>query len=168
MEALSVTPFAPRAIDRGLTGLLTGLVRQSAELFNPNAGAEAVTAATLPEVKAAKIAIRNRAHEVSQDIATKNLVNDELDQRIELWTKEANKPGRNFGYKKYRDGSLVPWLKSPYEGIWTQQSAPMSLREVEQNVQLLFREEESEEYSPPPWEPPPVENSSSDENGGQL
>ncbi len=39
VEALSVTPFAPRALDRGLSALLVSLVRLGAMDYNPNLGA---------------------------------------------------------------------------------------------------------------------------------
>ena len=37
VEALSVTPFSPRALDRGLTGVLASLVRLPGDEFNANA-----------------------------------------------------------------------------------------------------------------------------------
>ena len=39
VEALSVTPFAPRALDRGLTGVLASLLRLSGPEWNPNRAA---------------------------------------------------------------------------------------------------------------------------------
>ena len=39
VEALSVTPFAPRALDRGLTGVLVSLLRLCGLGWNPNPGA---------------------------------------------------------------------------------------------------------------------------------
>ena len=39
VEALSVTPFAPRALDRGLTGVLASLLRLSGPEWNDNPGA---------------------------------------------------------------------------------------------------------------------------------
>ncbi len=39
VEALSVTPFAPRALDRGLSALLASLVRLPGTEFNANASA---------------------------------------------------------------------------------------------------------------------------------
>jgi hypothetical protein len=41
VEALSVTPFADRAIDRGLTGVLVSLVRNLSETYNGNLRAAA-------------------------------------------------------------------------------------------------------------------------------
>ena len=42
VEALSVTPFSPRALDRGLTALLVSLVRLPGSEFNPNRAAAAI------------------------------------------------------------------------------------------------------------------------------
>src|SRR5207249_975972 len=43
VEALSVTPFSSRALDRGLTALFVSLVRHAGKLaWNPNGGAQTV------------------------------------------------------------------------------------------------------------------------------
>ncbi len=42
VEALSVTPFAPRALDRGLSALLVSLIREQGLEMNPNAAAESL------------------------------------------------------------------------------------------------------------------------------
>src|SRR5262249_41659753 len=64
VEALSVTPFAPRAIDRGLSALLVSLVRLLGSDLNANGAARHFTRAT-PLFDAAKRAIVARAHQVS-------------------------------------------------------------------------------------------------------
>ncbi len=43
VEALSVTPFAPRALDRGLSGVFVALVRLAGLEMNPNEKAESIT-----------------------------------------------------------------------------------------------------------------------------
>src|ERR1700740_884657 len=42
VEAQSVTPFSPRAMDRGLTGTLLSVMRLDNATFNPNPGAGAL------------------------------------------------------------------------------------------------------------------------------
>jgi hypothetical protein len=165
VEALSVTPFAPRAIDRGLTGVITGLLRQSESRFNPNQGAKEVTAVDLPELLEVRSALISRAHEITQDVEVKQQLEAEIDHRFELWKKEALMPGRDFGYRKKRGAPLVAWLRSPAEGAWTQQSAPLSLREVEQNVQLIYEDPASDEG--PDWQVPPSDATQSSDSGDE-
>ena len=43
VEALSVTPFSPRALDRGLTALLVSFIRLYGEPFNANETAQELT-----------------------------------------------------------------------------------------------------------------------------
>ena len=54
VEAQSVTPFAPRALDRGLTGTMVSLMRLSDDALNPNLGAEQMNTVANPEAQAAK------------------------------------------------------------------------------------------------------------------
>ena len=54
VEAQSVTPFAPRAMDRGLTGTMVSLMRLSDDALNPNLGAEQMNTVANPEAQAAK------------------------------------------------------------------------------------------------------------------
>ena len=49
VEAQSVTPFSPRAMDRGLTGTLLSVMRLENPAFNPNPGAGALDKPDRPE-----------------------------------------------------------------------------------------------------------------------
>src|SRR5205814_8779383 len=62
VDALSVPPFAPRALHRGLAALLTSYVRLSGSEFNKNDTAGTVTAATASLTTATEAIIR-RAEE---------------------------------------------------------------------------------------------------------
>ena len=68
VEAQSVTPFAPRAMDRGLTGTLVSLLRLSDDTLNPNLGAEQLNTAGTPEAQDAKTALSDRAWKVSDKV----------------------------------------------------------------------------------------------------
>ena len=50
VEAQSVTPFSPRAMDRGLTGAMLAVMRNRFEPFSPNPGAGALTSPSRPEM----------------------------------------------------------------------------------------------------------------------
>ena len=61
VEALSVTPFAPRALDRGLTGVLVSLMRLGGPEWNPNRGAGLVDPADRVAGRGRATTIRARA-----------------------------------------------------------------------------------------------------------
>src|SRR4029077_3813840 len=65
VEAQSVTPFAPRALDRGLTGTMVSLLRLSEEVMNPNQGAASLDSSVSPEAAKVKLLISDRAWKVS-------------------------------------------------------------------------------------------------------
>src|SRR5947207_4289953 len=66
VEALSVTPFAPRALDRGLAALLTSYVRLSTTELSENSAAGQVTQPdAIPYFEEAFNAISLRAEEVT-------------------------------------------------------------------------------------------------------
>jgi len=58
VEALSVTPFAPRALDRGLTGVLASLLRLSGPEWNDNPGAGKVDPAATRAAWARDVSVR--------------------------------------------------------------------------------------------------------------
>src|SRR5207253_3887961 len=64
VEALSVTPFAPRALDRGLAGVLVSLIRLAGEEYNENAAAGTLDRRH-PSVERAVEAIVSRAQHVT-------------------------------------------------------------------------------------------------------
>src|SRR5204863_5087443 len=68
VEAQSVTPFAPRAMDRGLTGTIVSLLRLSDEVLNATLGAGQLKTAGIPKAEDANASISDRAGKVA-DIA---------------------------------------------------------------------------------------------------
>ena len=70
VEAQSVTPFSPRAMDRGLTGTLLSVMRlETLRAFNPNPGAGALTSPTGQEAVDARDLLVDRAWEMSHEAA---------------------------------------------------------------------------------------------------
>lgn len=138
VEAQSVTPFAPRALDRGLTGTMISLLRMNHDVLNPNTGAHYLDSPTKPEVEYVKRIVKNRAWKVKNEEAMNN-ANQMSSERIDIWAKEAAKPGRRLGYETERgQGDLVALLKKPGIFSWDNVTVPMSLREVEPGVQLIM------------------------------
>jgi hypothetical protein len=134
-----VTPFAPRAMDRGLTGTMVSLLRLSDEALNPNLGAEKLDSTTKPEVQAAKTAISDRAWKVTNKASVKSSSDGMLADRIDRWVKEATKRGRQLGYTTVRgQGNIFALLKKPSIQRWEELTVPMSMREVEPGVNLIM------------------------------
>lgn len=139
VEAQSVTPFAARAMDRGLTGALVSLLRLTERTLNPNLGASTLTSTTHPEAQRIKGAVANRAWKVADKAAVKTNTEGMVAERIDRWVKEANKPGRRLGYEtEHGQGDIVALLKKPGLHRWDILTAPMSLREVEPGVRLVM------------------------------
>ncbi|MDX9759881.1 MAG: DISARM system helicase DrmA [Bacteroidota bacterium] len=137
VEALSVTPFAERALQRGLAGVLVSLVRLAAEEYNHNARAEAMDRHHAI-VRRAHDAIRERAASmgVPEDVIEKQLL-----YLLDKWSDTAEKKkktGANLGYKAARDGKTVNLLHPPAPGKWEAFTCLHSLRDVEQSVNLVL------------------------------
>lgn len=139
VEALSVTPFSPRALDRGLSGVLVSLVRlavtelarhRDAESFDRNHAA----------VRAAVDAIVARAARVGGERASRRLVEDMLQHRLDLWAAAARpQPGRGrLGYTPRVDSETRPLLKGPESEGYAPFICPTSLRNVESTVPLVL------------------------------
>lgn len=154
VEAQSVTPFSPRAMDRGLTGTLLSLMRNRFESFAPNLGAGALTSPSRPEVVSTVDSVTERAWEVTEDSAKKNLATVELKSRADEWAKEAAVPGRVLVYGKYGAGpTAYPLLRTPGIEPWSTWTVPMSMREVEPGANLVLEDDRSNQD--PVWRPRP-------------
>lgn len=140
VEAQSVTPFAPRAIDRGLTGVLASLVRLHAMDSNPNKGAGKLLATSHSLVQLARDIVSSRSGDVSQSPSTKDLVLRKIEERVDWWVREANQGGRTLGYKPEKDGTTVGLLDQPGTQPWGRFTTPTSMREVEPSVSLILKE----------------------------
>ncbi len=155
VEAQSVTPFSPRALDRGLTGTMLSLMRLDNETYNPNEGAGELKNTAGSEIKKAVDALVDRASMVvgngiseSTKLAAKT--------RIDEWHKEASVTGRSLAYEKKgkKAGTTVALIKSPGIKAWDWQTVPMSMREVEPGVKLMMNTKRLGDG--PDWKPKPV------------
>lgn len=140
VEAQSVTPFSPRAMDRGLTGALLSLMRLEYADFSPNEGVAALDRADKPEILEAIEVLKKRAWNVSENRAVEMLAERELKERADEWAKQASVPGRTLAYEKRgeRAATMVALIKSPGIHAWDDWTVPMSMREVEPGVRLIM------------------------------
>ena len=162
VEAQSVTPFAPRAMDRGLTGMMVCLFRHQYPALNPNLGAEVLDSNAKPEVVTVKKQISNRAWKVTNKTIRKDAAEAMTADRIDLWVKEATRGGRRLGYEPVRNqGDIIELLKKPGHQPWDKLTVPMSLREVEPGVNLVM--DSTNLDAGPSWQPKAASQPSDDE-----
>ncbi|KYF59304.1 helicase [Sorangium cellulosum] len=155
VEAQSVTPFSPRAMDRGLTGAMLAVMRNRFEPFAPNPGAGALDSPSRPEMVSTVESVTERTWDVTEDSAKKNLATAEMKSRADEWAKEAAVPGRMLVYQKYGAGpTAYALLEAPGIKPWSTWTVPMSMREVEPGVNLVMEDDRSNQD--PVWRPRPM------------
>ena len=140
VEAQSVTPFSPRAMDRGLTGAMLSLMRLENDVFSPNEGAGQLSTSNQVEMTDAINILAARAGNVAEDNARKQLAEAELKERADEWAKEVSKGGRILAYEKRgpEKDKTVALIKAPGLQAWDNWTVPMSMREVEPGVRLIM------------------------------
>ena len=157
VEAQSVTPFAPRALDRGLTGMMVSWLRASQDDYNANLGAGKMIATGQAEVAAVKEVSAGRALRVTDRSEVRHWTEKMVEQRCDEWSREANKVGRRLGYEggqaraKGQD-DVAALLKKPGLDAWGRFTVPTSLREVEPGARLIMFSDRLEDE--PPWRTP--------------
>ncbi len=161
VEAQSVTPFSPRAMDRGLTGAMLAMMRNRFDRFSPNLGAGALNSPSRPEMVSTVDSMAERTWEVTEDSSKKKLAEAELKSRADEWAKEATISGRQLVYQKYGDGpTAVVLLAAPGIRPWSTWTVPMSMREVEPGVNLVMEDDRLNQE--PAWSPRPIVDDASD------
>jgi hypothetical protein len=152
VEALSVTPFAPRALDRGLTGVLAALVRLEGPQWSADTGAHDVDRRDA-RVQEAVDALAARAAGRG-DRATGERVRATLKDRLDRWAEEQRVEGRRLGYRGGQKGTVYGLLRPPGPERWHHWTTPTSLREVEAPTTLVLREHAAGSQGLPPFEFP--------------
>ena len=144
VEPLSVTPFSPGALQRGLAGLLVSMVRLRGTEFNLNEAAAKVTTSD-PYIQDAIETIAKRAEIIGDGTATGDFCRAELLKKADLWQSEAQNRsgGRSLTYREpfgegAKKGTTVSLLHSPGLERWEEFTCLNSLREVEPPVKLII------------------------------
>jgi len=137
VEALSVTPYTRRALDRGTTATLVAAVRNAEDAYSRNVDAHDVP---LDGPAVGRIVERflARAESVSGQRGR-----DYLEERIKTvkdrWN-QAKTGSTRLGYKEgsFRQQRLVGLLEPAGGGRWTDRTVGMSMRETENEINLLL------------------------------
>lgn len=136
-----MTPFAPRALDRGLTALLVALVRLTDGRYATNDSAARVDRGS-ETVKRAVEAVVRRASLVEESNEVGDRVRQGLERRLDEWLAEAapKAGGAKLGYKGQRDGVTRALLQPAGSGRWGAFTCLNSLRDVESSVDLILED----------------------------
>lgn len=146
VEALSVTPFARRAIDRALTALVVSLVRHEGahraggDLVNPESGAQSAPVID-PDLRRMLDCIVDRVRAVEPDPAIADEVAKKIGELLDMWAqrqRHAIKESAPLSYKG-RGGKTVALLEDPLPYEWDRWNAPNSMRETEHTINLLLQ-----------------------------
>ena len=137
VEALSVTPFATRALDRGLSALLVSCVRLRTHELNGNGTAKDLQSGN-ELIELAVEDVRSRVADVLRDDPTGDAVARRSKAIIDDWIAEA-KARPTLTYKRAR-GASVALLSAPEEEDWHTFTCLNSLRDVEPSPGLVLQE----------------------------
>lgn len=142
VEALSVTPFSARALDRGLSGVMVGLMRLGDEHLNANlkAGEVADTDPTWAEVFEV---LRRRGGDATHDPAVTARIKDMLERRRDEWLRRVhNQQDHKLAYKP-EGAATVGLLEQAGDQDWEMFTCLNSLRDVEGTVDLVLDQRSS-------------------------
>jgi len=138
VEALSVTPFAPRALDRGLTGVLASLMRLCGSAWNPNRGAGLVDPADAHAARARDTIQARAADQIGHPAA--QALDERVSVLLEAWKAEAAVGQRTLVYQRRgKSDTDVSLLQEPGIEGWSKWTVPTSMRNVETAVPLALK-----------------------------
>ena len=137
VEALSVTPFSARALDRGLTGVMVGLMRLADAHLNGNLKAGEVADADPVWAEVFDV-LSKRGGNATHDPAVAVRIRDMLDRRRDEWLSRVhNQKDHKLGYRS-EGGATVGLLEEASEKDWEMFTCLNSLRDVEGTVDLVL------------------------------
>lgn len=137
VEALSVTPFSARALDRGLSGVMVGLMRLWDAHLNANLNAGQV-ADTDPVWSSVVDLLAARGGNATQDAGVSARIRDMFDRRRDEWLRRVhNQKDHQLAYKP-EGGATVGLLEQASERDWELFTCLNSLRDVEGTVDLVL------------------------------
>jgi hypothetical protein len=153
VEALSVTPYARRSLDRGTAAAFVAAVRNSVERFSRNRAAYDV-AMDDPAVQRISARLLDRAFRSGGGERARGYLSERIKVVQDRWT-QAKAASARLGYKQAKEDKqqLVGLLVAAGEGPWGDLTVPYSMRETENEINLLLpgRGMFDPAYSAPAW-----------------
>ena len=140
VEALSVTPYARRALDREFAAAFIAIVRNLDERYSRNRDAHDVPLDG-EIVTRARSRMRQRASKVSGSAFDGGSYLDEkADALLDEWQRRRDSGGTRLGYQQAKTDTenIVGLLDSPEQGEWTAVTVGMSMRETENEINLVL------------------------------
>ena len=139
VEALSVTPFAARALSRGLMGVLVSLIRLAGDEYNENLAAGQVDRQHT-YLEDALDTLRTRAETVFGSQAKGDAVEEQIKVLFDNWLHRISQQsgGAKLGYQGRKDGKTLGLLYQPEQKDWDDFTCLNSLRDVEPQVGLVL------------------------------
>ena len=158
VEATSVTPFSPRALDRGLPAVAVAMARLGISELTPSLSAREVEFHDAETTVIARaVGQRGGSHAIDLPPDFADHVRNRVKRLIDDWAKlahEAKQGGVTFGYARRDQGVSTPLLREmidPDRDTLTDTQlrfrAPRSLRDVEPGVLLTIKSPEGQEIT---------------------
>ena len=149
-----MTPFADRALDRGLTGVLVALVRKlERRVQRQHAG---LSDFDRNDELADHVVRYLKRRAATSPATTRPAVASKTSStaRLDQWARERGVPARRLAYDRpFRSDDVAGLLHRPEEGRWRQTTCPTSLRDVEPGIQLQLLPGATAAEGTPPFLP---------------
>ncbi|MET7839193.1 DISARM system helicase DrmA [Streptomyces sp. NPDC005356] len=138
VEALSVTPFTRRALDRGVAATYVAALRQAAYDTSRNLDAHHVDL-NGPLARDVERRLLERAERVGGE-RPRQYLSERLDRLKDEWRRKRDENTSALGYRKEkRKTTIVSGLLKRADGSqWTELTVGMSMRETENEINLLL------------------------------
>ncbi|MGH3622596.1 MAG: DISARM system helicase DrmA, partial [Sciscionella sp.] len=137
VEALSVTPYTRRALDRGTAATFVAAVRNAVESHSRNPDAHEVDLDG-PLVRGIVARMLARAEAVYGERG-RNYLAERIGTLKDVWRQQRDGSTR-LGYQKAttKQQLFTPLLHSPSDGKWGETTVGQSMRETENEINLLL------------------------------
>ncbi|MFJ9916866.1 DISARM system helicase DrmA [Actinacidiphila glaucinigra] len=138
VEALSVTPFTRRALDRGIAATYVAALRHAAYDTSRNLDAHHVDLGG-PIAQDVERRLLERADRVGGE-RPRQYLSERLDRLKDEWRRKRDENSSALGYRKEkRKTTIVNGLLRRADGTqWTELTVGMSMRETENEINLLL------------------------------
>ncbi|MGW5289757.1 DISARM system helicase DrmA [Rhodococcus pyridinivorans] len=149
IEGVTTTPFSDRALDRGLAAVLVTAMRHSSTSALVNTAAHTVP---LDGALAGRLrtVLEDRAARVTHNQHLADDVGKRVQHLLDTWSKRRiTLPTGHLGYTEAPD--VAGLLTAPDAQAWRSFTAPMSMREVENEVLLQLQPVDTSVLDAPTW-----------------